>query len=189
MTLLRLLFGRRPINAGLNMPDRIYLQAADVHLARGQKALDCGDHEKALLEFKYAVIASNEAGRSNPTALAHLKGPVLGPLNIRRTTKAQSLLDEGTNAQGRGDHRLAVKLLTEAIDLCPVAAVPSFTLRGKSYLALGKHREAIEDLSIGLAYCPSMAEGYTQRALAYDAIGDKAAASRDRDMALHKKAR
>jgi len=185
MGILASLFRRRPINSGLNTPEHIYLQSAQVHVSRGEEALRKGDLEKALLEFKYAVIADNIAGRQNPNpkALSHLKGPVLGPLNIKRTTKGQSLVERAVQAQQQGDHRRVVKLVTEAIDLCPIVAVPGYALRGKSYLALGKFKEAIADLTIALAYAPNLAEAYADRAKAHEALGDNESAGKDQEKA------
>ena len=67
MSLWSKLFGRKPINAGLNRPERIYLESADVHVLRSEEALAQRDLEKALLEFKYAVIADNQAGHATIT--------------------------------------------------------------------------------------------------------------------------
>ena len=53
----------------------------------------------------------------------------------------------------------------------------------KANLALGRVQDAIADLSIAIAYCPNLAEAYTERATAYDALGDKKAASADREKA------
>jgi len=182
MSLFSFLFKHRPINAGLNTPERIYLQSADTHASRGEEALASGDLEKALLEFKYSVIADSQACREpNARALVHLKGPVLGPLNIKRTTRGQSLVERSVRAQEKGKHAKAVRMLTQAIDLCPIAAVPAFGLRGKSYRVLGRFKEAICDLTIAVAYAPKLAEAYEERSMAYESLGDRESARRDRE--------
>ncbi|MBM3475442.1 MAG: hypothetical protein FJX75_19430 [Armatimonadetes bacterium] len=181
MGILGSLFRRPSPNLGLNTPDHIYLESADVHVARGEEALHSGDLDKALIEFKYAVIADNEVGRQNPKALSHLKGPVLGPLNIKRTTKGQSLMARALEAQQRGDHSRAVKLATEAMGLCPMAEIPCYGLRGKSYVALSRFQEAVADLTIAIAYAPNVAEFYAARATAHEALADSESARRDRE--------
>jgi len=179
MRFLGLELGRRPINGGLNSAERIHLESAEVHVRRGEEAIERSDLETAVLEFKYAVIAEGK----NATALRHLRGSVLGPLNAKRTTRAQSLFERAHKAQSRGNHRHAVSLLTEAIDLCPIAAVPSFAFRGKSNLALGRYEEAAADFSIAISYAPNVAEAYAERAEAYEALGSGQAARQDREKA------
>lgn len=188
------LFGPRRINAGLDTPDRLYMENSDTHVKRGEDALQRGDLERAVLEFKYAVIANNvgaiasanqeEVMLGPPIALEHLRGPTLGPLNAKRTTKAQALLDDGMTCFQNGRYEKAVRLFTKAINLCPMSACPSFCFRAKCYLELSRYREAIDDLTIALKYAPNNIEAYVDRARAYEALGDTDAAQRDRDKAL-----
>ena len=178
------LFGEKKINAGLNTPDKIYLENAEVHFKRGEEALARNDLEKALLEFKYVVIAQPQ----HVKALNYLRGERLGPLNVKRTTKAQSLFDEGRagseKASTPDDYNKAVSLFTEAINLCPIAAVASFGFRGKAFLNLGKHKEAIDDFSIALQYTPKVAAYYFDRGQAYLKLGKKSEAKKDFKIAI-----
>jgi tetratricopeptide (TPR) repeat protein len=104
-------------------------------------------------------------------------------LNTERTTKAQSLLDQGKHAHEQGEHTRAVALLSEAINLCPVAAIPSFALRGKSHLALGHLAESVSDLTVAIAYSPRLSEAYEARGKAFELLGEHQSAQRDAESA------
>jgi len=180
----RLFKGKR-INDGLNTPTKIYLESyglrgAEVHFKRGEEALARNDLEKALLEFKYAAMAHPE----HEGALRYLRGDRLGPLNVKRTTNAQSLFDEGMALLERKEYKKAISCFDKAINLCPIAAVASFCFRGKAFLAMGRYQEAIDDLSISLQYSPKVAEGYYDRGKAYIKLGKKSEAKKDFEMAI-----
>ena len=175
----------KKINAGLNTPNKIYLENSEVHIKRGEEALARNDLEKSLLEFKYAVIYSSCKGHPpNERAVNYLRGEKLGPLNVKRTTKAQSLFDEGSASLEKRDYHNAITMFNKAINLCPIAAVPSFMFRGKALLMVGRYQEAIDDFSIALQYTPKVAEGYFDRGQAYHKIGNNAAARKDFNMAI-----
>jgi tetratricopeptide (TPR) repeat protein len=172
--------GEKKINAGLNRPDKIYMEDAETHFKRGEEALARNDLEKALLEFKYAVMARPE----HKGALSYLRGAKLGPLNIKRTTEGQSLFNEGRGSLERGDYKKAITLFNQAINLCPIAAVASFLFRGKAFLKSARYQEAIEDFSIALRYSPRVAEAYFERGQAYLKTGNNEAAKKDFEMAI-----
>lgn len=185
MAIFNRLFKDKKINDGLNTPTKIYLESygargAEVHFKRGEEALARNDLEKALLEFKYAVIAHPE----HKGALRYLRGERLGPLNVKRTTNAQSLFDEGMALLERKEYEKAISCFDKAINLCPIAAVASFCFRGKAFLATGIYQEAIDDFSICLKYSPRVAEGYFDRGQAYLKLGKKSAAKKDLEMAI-----
>jgi len=185
MGIFNWLFKGKRINDGLNTPTKIYLESyglrgAEVHFKRGEEALARNDLEKALLEFKYAVIAHPE----HEGALRYLRGDRLGPLNVKRTTNAQSLFDEGMALLERKEYEKAISCFDKAINLCPIAAVASFFLRGKALLAAGRYQEAIDYLSIGLQYSPKVADGYYDRGQAYLKLGKKSEAKKDSEMAI-----
>jgi len=179
------LFKEKKINDGLNTPTKIYLESygtrgAEVHFKRGEEALARNDLEKALLEFKYAMIAYPE----HKGALRYLRGEKLGPLNVKRTTSAQSLFNDGMALLDRKEYKKAISCFDKAINLCPIAAVASFCFRGKAFLATGRYQEAIDDLSISLKYSPNMAEGYFDRGQAYLKLGKKSEAKKDFEMVI-----
>lgn len=163
------------INAGLNTPEKIYLESAEVHYKRGEEALARNDLDKAILEFKYVIIAQPQ----HEKALAHLRGKRLGPLNTKRTTRGVALFDEGEASLKRGDYNRAILLFTNAINVCPVAAVASFGFRGKALLMASKYKEAIDDFSIAVQYTPKVAEYYFNRGHAYLKLGKKSEARKD----------
>lgn len=174
------IFGEKKINAGLNRPDKTYMEDAEVHFKRGEETLARNDLEKALLEFKYAVMAQPE----HKGALSYLRGEKLGHLNVKRTTKGQSLFEEGKGSLERGDYKKAITLFNKAINLCPIAGVASFVFRGKAFLMAARYREAIEDFSIALQYSPRVAEAYFERGQAYLKIGNNETATKDFEMAI-----
>ena len=185
MEIFNWLFKSKKINDGLNTPTNIYLESyglsgSEVHFKRGEEALARNDLEKALLEFKYAAIAHPE----HEGALKYLRGQRLGPLNVKRTTKAHSLFDEGEALLEKGYHKKAIFCFDKAINLCPIAAVSSFWSRGKAFLATGRYQEAVDDYSIGLQYSPKVTEGYFNRGQAYLKLGKKSEAKKDFEMAL-----
>ena len=174
----------KKINAGLNTPNKIYLENSEVHIKRGEEALSRNDLEKALLEFKYAVVYSSCQGHPpNERAVNYLRGKKLGSLNVERTTNAQSLFDEGSASLEKRDYHKAITMFNKAINLCPIAAVPSFMFRGKALLMAGRYQEATDDFSIALQYTPKVAEGYFDRGQAYHKVGNSTAARKDFNMA------
>lgn len=179
------IFREKKINAGLNKPDKIYLENSEVHIKRGEEALARNDLEKAVLEFKYAVIYGSCQGQPlNERAVNYLRGRKLGSLNAKRTTEAQSLFDQGRAYLERRDYNKAITLFDKAINLCPIAAVASFLFRGKAFLMVGRYQEAIDDLSIALQYAPKVAEAYFDRGQAYLKVGNSTAARKDFEMAV-----
>lgn len=173
------------INAGLNTPNKIYLENSKVHIKRGEEMLTRNDLERALLEFKYAVIYSSSQGQSpNERAVNYLRGEKLGSLNMKRTNEAQSLFDKGRACLERRDYNKAITLFSKAINLCPITAVPSFAFRGKALLMTNRNQEAIDDFSIVLQYAPNVAEGYFNRGQAYLKVGNSKAARKDFQMAI-----
>lgn len=182
---LEKIFKKEKINAGLNIPDKIYLENSEVHIKRGEEALARNDLERAVLEFKYAVIYSSCQGQPpNERAVNYLRGRKLGSLNMKRTNEAQSLFDEGRACLERRDYNKAITLFNKAINLCPIAAVASFLFRGKAFLMAARYQEAIDDLSIALQYTPKVAEAYFDRGQAYLKVGNSTAARKDFEMAI-----
>ena len=71
----------------------------------------------------------------------------------------------------KGEYQLAVQYYEKALNLQPTFAI-ALTGLGKSFLALGKGREAVETLEMAIEAAPQNPQIYMAAANAYSFVGD-----------------
>ena len=91
--------------------------------------------------------------------------------------------NRGIDYGERGEHDLAIKDFTEAIELKPDYAF-AYNNRGAVYRDKGEHDQAIEDCSKAIQLKPDYAEPYSNRGAAYRNKGNYERAIKDYNMAI-----
>ena len=94
--------------------------------------------------------------------------------------------NRGIDYGEKGEHDLAIKDFTTAIELKPDYAF-AYNNRGAVYRNKGEHDKAIEDCSKAIQLKPDYAEPYSNRGAAYRNKGDYDLAIKDYDMAIQLK--
>nr|XP_045599987.1 dnaJ homolog subfamily C member 7-like [Procambarus clarkii] len=93
----------------------------------------------------------------------------------RRQRLAERKKNEGNDLYKNKDYREALKLYTQAIDLCPDCAA-YFSNRSACYMMLGKYYEALNDAREAVRLDTSFVKGYLRVAKCNIALGDATAA-------------
>ena len=94
--------------------------------------------------------------------------------------------NRGIDYGERGEHDLAIKNFTKAIELKPDYAI-AYNNRGAVYRSEGKYDLAIEDCNEAIRLKPDYAEPYSNRGAAYRNKGDYDLAIKDYDIAIRLK--
>ncbi len=124
------------------------------YLVRGQTYLDLGRYQAALADYTKLTQLEH-------TSLAYVRRGICY-LKLKQPQNAIADFSKGI-----------------AIDQSPEC----FLQRGIAYASIGEHRKAVDDFSTAITENPEIPATYRARAYSEEAIGDHAAAQRDRTKA------
>jgi tetratricopeptide (TPR) repeat protein len=159
---------------------KLYVERGLCYLGLGKTGLAEGDFKKAVVSpncghvvYKYLATLYKQQGR-----LAEAIS--ICDLHIKREANDETYRDKAELMALNKDHSGARQALSEAIVLAPFN-YRNYELRADSYLASGQAEQAVTDYSKALSLEPFFpAEIYQNRARAYDKLGKKDLAEKDR---------
>jgi tetratricopeptide (TPR) repeat protein len=164
---------------------------ADKVFQDGMRLMGSGDYEGAIARFTAAIriwpsmaTAYLERGLARKSmnqvdaAIEDFKSAIGQDPNLGEAHAAL-----GTIYRDRGDVTRAMNELNVAIQVG--GSTDAFYQRGQLHESLGQHKEAIQDYDAAIHEQPDAPYVYRARAMARDAMGDRAAASADRRQALY----
>jgi len=160
-----------------------YRQALQL-LAQGRYRDALAYYDKSIgLDAGYAQAYVDRGG---VYLLLHQPDKALGDLSKAislNPDSAEAYLNRGGAYGELKQYQKAIEDCTRAISLSatnPVAAAGAYANRGESYVEVGQNEKAIDDLTKAIASHPKPAEAYYYRAMAYEKLGKKDLASKDR---------
>jgi tetratricopeptide (TPR) repeat protein len=164
---------------------------ADKMYQEGMRLMGSGDYEAAVARFTEAIriwpslaAAYLERGLAHKSmnqvdvAIQDFQSAIGQDPNL---AEAHSAL--GTIYRERGDLTRAMNELNLAIQAG--GSTDAFYQRGQVHESLGQHKEAVQDYDAAIHEQPDAPYVYRARAMARDAMGDRAAASADRRQAFY----
>lgn len=161
---------------------------AQAYSLRGQAKLALSKPEEAIPDFSRVI----ELRPDDPEGYLNRGDAYVGVeqydkalADFERAASLDPELSEAQNRRGialrrESDLEGALKAFNRAVEIAPT--MNNYFERAATLQLLGRHEEAIDDLTKVIAFDPRNPQGYFARAKSYRALGDEASGARDHHM-------